>query len=191
MKSLTTRDIALIAAFAALTIALGAVIIPVGSAGVPIVLQNMGIFLASVILEKWRGGLSTALFVGVGLLGVPNLSGWKPTIAAISGPTIGYIVSYVIAGFIIGAIAEAAVKRNRAPAGMITQFITAGIIGLIIMYICGTIGLMVRMNLDFAAAAATNLPFIPGDIAKIVIAAFIAATVHRALPDLIPTAQRD
>lgn len=43
MKRSTVQDIALIAAFAALIIVLGGIAIPIGSAGVPIVLQNMGI----------------------------------------------------------------------------------------------------------------------------------------------------
>jgi uncharacterized membrane protein len=91
-------DIAVIAAFAALIIVLGGVTVPVGGAGVPIVLQNMGIALATMILGWRRGGLAVLLFLGVGFLGVPNMAGWTPALSAVSGPTVGYIVGYAVVG---------------------------------------------------------------------------------------------
>ena len=114
MKTLNVRDLGAIVAFAAMTIALGAVSIPIGFTGVPIVLQNMGVVLTAMILGCLRGGLSISLFVGVGLVGVPNLAGWNPTISASSGPTIGYIVGYIFAAFIVGAISQVILGRKTA-----------------------------------------------------------------------------
>lgn len=187
----TATDIAYIATFAALIIVLGAIAIPVGSAGVPIVLQNMGILLASMLLGMWRGGLTTALFLGVGLLGVPNLSGWTPTISALAGPKVGYIVGYLISAFVVGAIAQLAPTRARTGAGAtrFALFVLAGLAGVLVQYACGTIGLMLRLNLDLSAAMATNLPFVPGDLLKIVAAAGIATAVVKAVPHLLPVSR--
>ena len=57
-------DVAYIAVFAALIIALAFVAIPVGAAGVPIVLQNAAVILAGLILGRTRGFLTALLFLG-------------------------------------------------------------------------------------------------------------------------------
>ena len=188
MKNLSSRstasDIAVIAAFAALIIVLGGITIPIGGLGVPMVLQNMGVALAAMILGWKRGGLAVTLFISVGFVGVPNMAGWKPALAAISGPTVGYIVGYILSALVIGAIAQRAPRQNT---GRITVFIIAGLVGLCVQYLSGTIGLMLRTGMDFTGALVSNSGFIPGDIIKIVVAALIAAAVLRAIPDLGPT----
>ncbi|MGJ4049713.1 biotin transporter BioY [Corynebacterium macclintockiae] len=180
-------DLAYISVFAALIIVLGGVQFPVGVSGVPIVLQNMGILLASLILGFWRGGLATTLFIAVGFVGVPNMAGWKPAAAAVAGPTVGYIVGYVIAAFVIGLIAQYAPRNLNARAAV---FFLAGIVGVIIQYLCGTVGLMVRLDYNLGTALATNTPFIPGDLIKIVLAVAIALAVTKAVPDLLPTLRK-
>lgn len=188
----TATDIAYIAAFAALIIVLGAVSIPIGTAGVPIAMQNFGILLTAILLGMWRGGLTTVLFLGVGLLGVPNLSGWNPTISAIAGPTVGYLVGYLISAFFVGGLAQLAPKQTSRSANTtrFMVFIGAGVIGVFIQYLCGTIGLMVRLGMDFQAACAVNLPFIPGDALKIFFAAAISTAVIKAVPQLLPVSRR-
>ncbi len=183
MKSLNITDVAVMAAFAALIIVLGGIAVPIGGLGVPIVLQNMGIILAALLLGSLRGGLATALFLAVGLVGVPNLAGFKPTITALSGPTVGYLVGYLIAAFVIGAIAQRAPRRSAAK---IATFIVAGLVGVIIMYLCGSAGLMVRLGLKAPEALASNGPFIIGDALKVVFAALIASAVTTAVPNLLP-----
>lgn len=182
-------DIAVIAAFAALIIVLGGVTVPVGGAGVPIVLQNMGIALATMILGWRRGGLAVLLFLGVGFLGVPNMAGWTPALSAVSGPTVGYIVGYAVVGFLVGALCDLSSRVPRVagnPALLTVWFTVAGLIGVAVQYLCGSVGLMVRTGMDFGAALTSNGPFIPGDIVKVVVAALIATAVLRAIPDLRP-----
>lgn len=186
-------DLAYIAVFAAIIIVLGAVSIPVGTAGVPIVLQNMGILLAAFILGGTRGGLAVALFLGVGLVGVPNLAGWRPTLAALPGPTVGYLAGYLVSAFIVGYAADRIVKSHRrtarSPLALLAALIVLGLIGTAIQYLCGSIGLVARTPLDFMAAVATNAPFIIGDVLKTIVAAAIATGVIRSVPELVPTAQ--
>ena len=180
----TAADIALIAAFAALIIVLGGITVPIGALGVPIVLQNMGVALAAMILGWKRGGLAVTLFIAVGFVGVPNMAGWKPAIAEVSGPTVGYIFGYIVAAVVIGLIAQLAPRSNT---GRLVVFTIAGLVGVVVQYICGTIGLMLRTGMDFVGALTSNGAFIPGDIIKVVAAALIAAAVLRAIPDLAPS----
>jgi biotin transport system substrate-specific component len=176
-----------VAAFAALIIVLGAVSIPVGGAGVPIVLQNMGIALTAMLLGWRRGTLAVLLFLAVGLIGVPNLAGFRTTLSALPGTTVGYLVGYVVAALVIGLLT---VRRPNRPGPMIGLFIAAGLAGVVVQYLFGTAGLMIRAEMGFVEALLVNIPFIPGDIIKIVVAALIAAPVLRAFPDLRPTARR-
>src|SRR5699024_8081904 len=159
-----------IVAFAAMTIALGAVSIPIGFTGVPIVLQNMGVVLTAMILGCLRGGLSISLFVGVGLVGVPNLAGWNPTISAISGPTIGYIVGCIFADFIVSGSCKVILgSQNRAAKPVqswasIVGWTIDGVLGMAVLYLSGSVGLMFRLDLYFPCALVSNAPFILTDL---------------------------
>lgn len=183
-RPVSAADIAVIAAFAALIIVLGAVSIPVGSAGVPIVLQNMGVLLAGMILGWRRGGLAVLLFLGVGFLGVPNMAGWTPALTSVSGPTVGYLVGYAVTGILVGALCELAPRRPQWL--QVTWFIVAGALCVGVQYLSGSVGLMLRTDMDFGAALVSNGPFLPGDAAKVVVAALVSAAVLRAVPDLRP-----
>lgn len=184
MRSFTAADLALIVAFAAVIVVLGVVAIPVGPLGIPIVLQNMGIILVALLLGSLRGGLTTLAFLAVGLVGIPNLAGGRNTLAALSGPTVGYLAGYVISAFVIGAIAQRVFARTTRQ--QLIVFSIAGLIGVIIQHVSGIAGLMLRTGQSLSAAAATDMVYIPGDLIKLVVAVAIAAIVHRAVPHLLP-----
>ena len=75
-------------------------------------------------------------------------------------------------------------RRPRGNGAMIGLFTAAGLVGVAVQYLFGTFGLMVRAEMGFVEALLVNVPFIPGDIVKVVVAALIAAPVLRAFPDL-------
>ena len=136
------------------------------------------------MLLGWRRGtLTVLLFLAVGLVGVPNLAGFRTTLSALPGTTVGYIVGYVLAALVIGLLTA---RRPRGTGAMIGLFTVAGLVGVVVQYLAGSAGLMVRADMSFAEAILVNVPFIPGDIAKVVVAALIATPVLRAFPDLRP-----
>lgn len=175
-------DLAYIAVFAALIIVLAFVYIPSGTPGVPIVLQNAAIILAGLILGARRGFLTTALFLFIGLIGLPVLAGGRTTLAALAGPTAGYLVGYLAAAFLAGLIAYRAPRNNRA--AMIGIFLIAGLVGLLSMYVFGALGLMLRAGMDLGAAILAQAPFVIPDLIKTVVMVFIAVGVHSAFPQL-------
>lgn len=175
-------DLAYIAVFAALIIVLAFVYIPSGTPGVPIVLQNAAIILAGLILGARRGFLTTALFLFIGLIGLPVLAGGRTTLAALAGPTAGYLVGYLAAAFLAGLIAYRAPRTNRA--AMIGIFLIAGLVGLLSMYVFGALGLMLRAGMDLGAAIVAQAPFVIPDLIKTVVMVFIAVGVHAAFPQL-------
>lgn len=179
----TATDVAFIAVFAALIIVFAFVSIPVGAAGVPIVLQNAVVILTGLVLGPRRGFLAALVFIGLGVVGLPVLAGGRTTLAAMAGPTAGYVVGYLFAAAVAGALAyRAPVKKKTAQIGWFTL---AGIAGLACQYLFGAIGLMIRADLTVGAAAAAQLPFIVPDGIKVALMIAIALGVHAAFPDLL------
>lgn len=178
----TATDIAYIAVFAAIIIVLGFLAIPIGALGVPIVLQNGAIILAGLVLGRRRGFLTAAVFLLVGLA-LPVLAGGRTTIAAIGGPTVGYLVGYLVSSWIAGAIAyRAPFKSNRGTT--IAVFIVAGYLALFFQYLFGVFGVMFRADLTFVQAWAAQLPFMLPDAFEIALMIAVAIGVHSAFPDI-------
>lgn len=174
-------DLATVVVFAAFIAVLG--IFPglyVGGSGVPIVLQNIGPLLAGAVLGARRGTAAVLLLLALTALGLPLLSGGRGGIAPFVGPSggflLGWILSALVAGLIVGMIG-ARVGPPRMPV-----LLLATLAGLLADYAVGIPWLGVYTG-DLGAAALSSLVFVPGDAAKVVIAALVAAAVHRALPD--------
>lgn len=175
-------DVAYIAVFAALVIVLAFVSIPVGTAGVPIVLQNAAIILSGLILGRTRGFLVALLFLGLGMVGLPVLAGGRSTLSALGSPTIGYLIGYMVSATVAGAIAYLAPRNNR---NLLLVYLSIGALAaLACQYICGSFGLMWRADMTFLQALAVNTPFIIPDLVKIVFIVAIASGVHLSLPDI-------
>ncbi|HZK31704.1 MAG TPA: biotin transporter BioY [Corynebacterium sp.] len=184
----TAADLAYVAVFAALIVALAFISIPVGAAGIPIVLQNAAIVLAGLILGPRRAFLAVLLFLALGLIGFPVLAGGRTTLAALAGPTVGYLAGYALSAWAAGALAyRAPARRRRAQLGWFTL---ATVIGLLIQYACGILGLMWRAGLDLPAAILAQAPFLVPDILKFTAMVIIAAAVHAAFPDLLSRKRR-
>ncbi|AJI79159.1 biotin transporter BioY [Corynebacterium singulare] len=181
-KNSVALDIAYVAVFTALIIVFAFVSIPTPTAGVPIVLQNAVIILAGLVLGGRRGLFVGLLFLMLGLVGLPILAGGRSALSAIAGPTVGYLVGYIISPAITGLIAYRA-PRNKT--GMTVTLAIAGIVGLAIQYFCGSIGLMIRSGMSFGAAILAQGPFIVPDLIKVVVMVVIAIGVHAAFPDLM------
>lgn len=128
-----------------------------------------------------RGGLTALLVLLIGCA-LPVLAGGRTTLQALAGPTAGYLVGYVISAFVAGFIAY----RARTTTSLLTLMLSiAAVLGLLIQYLCGMGGLMLRSGLSLSAAAVAQAPFLLPDIAKIIVAVLIAAGVHSAFPDLM------
>ncbi|QDZ43560.1 biotin transporter BioY [Corynebacterium sp. sy039] len=177
-------DIAYVAVFAALIIVLAFVAIPVGTAGVPIVMQNAAIILTGLVLGPRRGLLATCLFLGIGLVGLPVFPGGRSTLVALAGPTVGYIIGYLVSSFVAGLIAYQAPRKSKAAHSLV--LVIAAILALGCQYLCGAAGLSVRAGMEFSAALTAQIPFIIPDLIKITAAVLITLSIHTAFPQLRP-----
>lgn len=183
----TGRDLAMIAVFAGIVAALGLVpaFYPFGGA-VPITAQSLGVMLAGAILGPRRGALALLLFLGLVALGLPLLAGGRGGLGVLVGPSMGYLVGWVVGAFVVGAMTYSAGAPYRLTWGVLANLVG----GILVIYALGTIGLVVRSDAGLAAAATGNLVFVPGDVAKAVVGALVARGVHAAYPGLLPQRRR-
>ena len=75
--------------------------IPLPFMPVPIVLQNIGIFLAGVILGRKYGALSVIIFLLLAATGLPLLSGGRGGIGVFAGPSAGFLFLYPVVAHIL------------------------------------------------------------------------------------------
>lgn len=145
---------------------------------VPITAQTLGVMLAGAVLGARYGGLSMVIFVLLVAVGAPLLSGGRGGLGVILGPGGGYILSWPIAALVIGYLVEKYWhKMNFA------RFILFNIFGgIIVIYAGGVTYLSIVSDLPWGTAAFQALIYIPGDIAKAVIAGFIAMQIKKAYP---------
>lgn len=188
--SLSIGDLTQAAVFAALIAALGLPgTINIGTSGVPITFQSLGVILAGAVLGPRKGTLAVVIFMVLAIAGLPILSGGRNGLTALSSPTAGYLIGFLPAVIVIGVLTAIMVSTGGTTgSGKYRVLWGIGINalgGIVVLYACGVLGLLVRTDLTLWAAIATNGSFIPGDIAKCVIAALVAAQVHRGRPGLI------
>ncbi len=177
------RDVGFIAVFAALIAAASiAPGVPIGP--VPITLQTLAILLTGLVLGHWRGLAATVLYVVVGLAGLPVFAGGAAGLGILAKPSAGYLLSFPLAALVAGGLATLVRRRTGAwlPASLTA---IAAAVSLLIIHPLGILGLMVNLKAPFLKALTIDLAFVPGDLAKSLLAGVIAAAVHRAFPALL------
>ena len=142
--------------------------VPLPLTPVPATGQVFAVLLSGILLGGAWGGLSQALYVGLGAAGLPWFSGWAGGLPL--GPTVGYLIGFIPAAVAVGWASERFVwTRHFVPQ------IAVMLIGVAIIYAFGAVGFSLITGADFGATMRLAvLPFVPGDLAKAVAAAAVA-----------------
>ena len=172
-KKLTTYQMAVTALMAAVMCVLGPLTVPSGAA--PISLANFVICLTAWLLGPKFGTLSVAVYLCIGLIGVPVFSGYGAGLAKLAGPTGGYLVGYLLLALIGGLFIE---KSNGNP-------VVSGI-GLVLgdaaCYVLGTAWFVLQMQCELGYALSVCVyPFLALDLAKIVVSCVVGALLRKRL----------
>lgn len=175
------RNIAHIALFAAMIAALGLVPQITLGFGVPITAQSLGVMLTGAVLGARKGAAATILLLLLVALGLPLLSGGRGGLGVFVSPTGGFALGFIAAAFVTGLIVERVPLR---PAGLIAT-IAAAVGGIVILYIPGVIVLAKVLNKTLPEALALVTVFIPGDMAKAVIAGLLVEGLAKVRPQIL------
>lgn len=167
----TAVTIALMFAFALLTAAAARlVVIHLPFTPVPITGQTFAVLLGGAALGSWAGAGSQLIYVAMGAAGLPFFAdgngGWDYA----TGATFGYLIGFIAAAWVVGFLAER--HQDRKVWSAIPAFLT----GNAVIYLLGVSWLLLTVEAISTweeALTAGLLPFVAGDVLKIVLAGFL------------------
>jgi biotin transport system substrate-specific component len=167
---------------AALTAAAAQVSVPLPFTPVPLTLTPMVVLLGGAALGSRLGFSAQVLYLAAGVAALPVFAPsavLPPGPLRLIGPTGGYLMSYPIAAFVAGYLAERGFDRRYVTS------VVAMAAGLAVIFTCGVLWLAL-----FARPAAAGietavrtglLPFLPADLFKILVAAAIMPGLWRLI----------
>jgi biotin transport system substrate-specific component len=130
--------------------------------------QTFGVLMVGGALGLRRGLLAVALYVLLGYVGLPFFAEGKSGASVILGPTGGYLIGFIVAGAVVGRLAELGWDRRFGGA------LAMMLVGSAIIYAIGLPWLAVVKNLTPSQTIAAGLePFVLWDAVKLTIAAGI------------------
>ena len=182
MPALRHSSLALVSLFAALLAVFGLIPKIDLPLGVPITLQTLGVMLAGCLLGARRGLQAVLLFLVAVAIGLPPLSGGRGGLGVFMAPSSGYLMGWPLGALVTGWL------MGRLPTGSARQaafsaFVASALGGLLMVHACGVVGLVMIAGLGWTQAVLGTLVFVPGDLIKCAMTAFVTHTVARGLPD--------
>lgn len=141
---------------------------------IPISLATFILYITASILPPAKATMSVVVYILLGAIGLPVFSGFSGGMGKILGPTGGYILGYIPMVFIIALLIQLLPKKFMYPIAMI--------LGTAILYTFGTIWFMYQQQVSLAAALSSCVvPFLIGDVVKIVSASLLGITLKKRL----------
>lgn len=173
--NLLARAVAIVAG-AGLVAAAAQVSIPLPFTPVPITGQTFAVVLVGASLGALDGTASLALYLLVGLAGAPIYADGSHGWAVVSGATGGYLIGFVVAATLTGALAERGWDRR------FSSSVAAMLSGNVVIYLIGLSWLAVDLNTSLEKTLELGLyPFIVGDLLKLYLAAALLPTAWKLL----------
>lgn len=178
-RTIDGRVIARVAVFTALIAVLGLPgAIPVFGGAVPITAQTLGVMLAGAVLGPWAGAASVVLLQVLVAAGLPLLSGGRGGLGVFFGPTVGYLIGWIVGVIVIGLIVRSSADRPRWGTTLLGCFVG----GILVIYAIGIPFQALVTGAPLEAAALGSVAFLPGDVIKVVVAAAVTQGLWRAYP---------
>ena len=147
--------------------------IPLPFTPVPFTFQPMVVLIGAAVIGARLGAASQVLYLALGIAGLPMFAAsplLPPGAARLLGPTGGYLMSYPLAAFVAGALAERGFDRRYFTS------VLAMVCGLVVVFAGGVswLSLFVQPARGVSGALATGFyPFIIPDLIKLLAAAGI------------------
>ena len=159
--------------------------------GVPVTAQTLGVMLAGSILGARRGGLSMLLFLALVAAGLPLLAGGRGGLGVFAGTSVGFLLCFPVGAVVIGWL-----SARVGPPYLLAWGVVSNVIGgILVVYAGGILGMAIVLDLSIGTAFVASGVYLPGELVKVVVAAFVAKGVHAAYPGLLwrerPVESRD
>ena len=140
---------------------------------VPVTMQTFAVILIG-LTYGWRlGGITVALYLIEGSIGLPVFAGGKGGMIVMMGPTAGYLYGCFLAAVVCGWFTEKGFDRSYL------KLIVPLLAGNLLLYTSGLIWLGNFIGWDKPVLELGLYPFIPGDLMKIALVAVLLPTVWK------------
>lgn len=168
-KVLSVKRMTRNAIYLAILCIIGMFSLPLGD-NIKVSLQLLVVFIIGLSVESFADSIIiTSLYLLLGMF-LPIYAGFNAGIS----PTFGYVISFVVICVPLYFLNKLKIKN---------QFIRMGIacfVSLIVCYAIGTLFLALYLNLSIEKALLISVvPYIPFDIAKIVIAVLVVSLLSK------------
>ena len=152
--------------------------VPIGP--IPISLTNLVLYIAIFILGTKGTTISFGIYMLLGIVGLPVFSGYAGGVGKLAGPTGGYLVGFFPMIVIMGVIYNLVNGRKLWIDATVTFL--GMILGTMVAYAVGTAWFCFQTDCDLMYALGVCVfPFIPFDLAKMVIAGIVGRAVRQPL----------
>ncbi|CAN5120759.1 biotin transporter BioY [soil metagenome] len=139
---------------------------------VPMTMQTFAVLMIGATCGARLGGATLLAYLATGAVGLPVFaSGAGP--AYMMGPTGGYLLGFLAAAMITGALADRGYGRTIVSAVLML------LAGLAAIYILGAGWLAVLFGIDKAIAAGV-IPFLPAEALKLALAVVVMTAASKA-----------
>lgn len=159
------------ALFAAMTAIFTQLVIPIQP--VPITLGTMAVLMAGAVLGHRHGALAMLIYVLLGAAGLPVFAMARGGASVIAGPGGGFILGYIATAFVVGLLTEKWGHSFRVLALSMAA-------GCLTVYLCGLVWFIGLTGTGIVPAMAMCMfPFLPGDVVKVLLGAFLVGRYRR------------
>jgi biotin transport system substrate-specific component len=166
LATVVARETVVVLGFALALAVASRIVLPLGFTPVPVTAQTFVVLVGGVLLGSHRAGGGGLTYLTLGVAGVP----WFAT----GGATLGYIAGFALAALLVGRAAEAGRLDRRGTALLVMAGAHATI------YVLGATWLARFLGVGPVAALSLGVvPFLIGDVIKVVVAATIAPSLVR------------
>lgn len=173
-RKFSTQELTTMALLAALLCVSSYISIRLPISAVPITAQTLIVNMIALLLKPKKAGITIAVWILLGMVGLPVFSGGNGGFGVLAGSTGGYIIGYLAAAILISLMRGKENKILRNTVSVLT--------GILIIYAVGIPWMKAVMHLDWKAAFFTGmLPFLAGDIIKCIAAVSICKPLYRAV----------
>ncbi|MBO4390116.1 MAG: biotin transporter BioY, partial [Lachnospiraceae bacterium] len=170
----SVKSLTVMALMAAICCVLGPFTVPIGP--VPVSFVMIGIYLSVYALGMGRGTIAVAVYLLIGLCGLPVFSGFSGGPAKLFGPTGGYLIGYLFLALISGWFIDRFSIRKWY------LHLIGMVLGMAICYTFGTAWFMILMKMGLAESLTLCVfPFIPFDLIKILLCYGLGSAVRTGL----------
>ena len=175
-KIFSTKNMVLIALMTALMCILSPVSLPLPFTPVPITLAVLIVYFCAYVLDPISSLICILIYFLLGLVGLPVFASYRSGLGVILGPTGGYLVGYLFIAYICSLV------FSKFPKNIIYH-VLAMTLSVAICLILGTFWFVFRKEgvTFIQGLSLCVIPFIPGAIIKIIIAAIAGPEILKRI----------